>query len=203
MIGSPGRRRTWLAGLLVVPVAAAFLLGGGQVGVALGAATAAVIIALAARAKADGPIEVAEPAPGTPGGVLILALTAIEDAETVGLVAAMTDPSREQAAGGVLVLSPARGTRLDRWADDLERARFESQRVLAVSVASLAAAGIEAVGRVGDGDPLQAAEDTLRSYAATEVVVVAAGGEAESQIADLKQRLALPLRRVSPPAPGF
>lgn len=202
MFGSPGRRRTWLAALLVVPLAAAFLLGLGQVGLALGAATAAIIVVLAVRARAEEPIEVAERSAKTPGGVLVLALTAIEDAETVGLVAAMADPSREQAAGGVLVLSPARGTRLDRWADDLERARFESQRVLAVSVASLAAAGVEAEGRVGDGDPLQAAEDTLRSYPATEVVIVAAAGDSEAPIAALQRRLALPSRRIVPMPSG-
>ena len=36
---------------------------------------------------------------------------------------------------------------------------------LAVSLASLAAAGLDATGRVGDGDPVQAVEDELRGFA--------------------------------------
>ena len=139
------------------------------------------------------------PAPGVPGGLLVLASTAIEDPRD-GRPRRRDGRSLARAGGrrGVLVLSPARSSRLDRWADDLERARFESQRVLTVSVATLAAAGIEAEGRVGDGDPLQAAEDTLRSYAATEVVVVATGRGVRARAG----RAGPPSRSPGPAGPG-
>ncbi len=189
--------RTWLLGLVVVPIFLGFILVGGQLGLALGTATAAALVVIAARAKPDEPIEVAEPGPGVPGGLLVLALAPIDDPRTAGVIAAMADPSRPEA-DGVLVVAPARTSLLDRWADDLDAARFESQRLLTVSLASLAAAGIEAEGRVGDGDPLRAAEDALRTYAAAEVVVVAPEGEAARQLSELERRLDRPLRRVEP-----
>jgi hypothetical protein len=94
------------------------------------------------------------------------------------------------------VIAPARSSRLDRWADDIERARFDAQRSLTVSLASLAAAGVQAEGRVGDGDALRAAEDALRSYAASEVIVVARPGTEERALAELERRLPRPLRRI-------
>ncbi len=183
----------------MVPILGGFVLLDAGVGMMLGAATAAALVVIAARAKVEGPIEVAPPGAGTPGGVLIVALAAIEDPRSAGVVAAIADPSRpESGPEGVLVLAPALSRRLDRWTSDLDRSRFESQRVLTVSVATLAAAGVRAEGRVGDGDPMQAIEDTLRSYAATEVVVVAPEGVAENALAELEERLAIPLRRVAP-----
>jgi hypothetical protein len=201
--GRPWGDRTWLLGLLIVPILAGFLLLDGGVGMMLGAATVGALLIVAARAKHDEPIEVAEPGEGVPEGLLLLALTPIEDPRTASIVAAMADPSREEAGGReMLVVSPARSRRLDRWTDDLDRARFESQRSLAVSLASLAAAGVAATGRVGDGDPLQAAEDILRSFAATEVLVVAGDGESDRQIVELERRLDRPLRRVISAGPG-
>jgi hypothetical protein len=190
--------RPWLPALLVLPMFAGFAFFGVQVGTVTSGLTIAVIVYLAVRAESDGPIEVADPGPGVPGGVLVIATTAIEDPRTASIVAAIGDPSRPESGDrGLLVLAPARSSRLDRWADDLESARFESQRVLTVSLATMAAAGIVAEGRVGDGDVVLAAEDTLRSYAATEVVVVAREGTFERELEKLERRLQQPLRRVT------
>ena len=189
--------RTWLVGLLIVPSLVGFLVLDAGVGMILGAATAASLVVIAVRSTHDGPIEIAERAPGVPGGVLVIATVAIEDPRIAGIVAAIGDPGRPEAGEeGLLVLAPARSSRLDRWADHLEPARFESQRLLTVSLATMAAAGIRAEGRVGDGDLVLAAEDTLRTYAASEVVVVAREGELEREVERLEQRLAIPLRRV-------
>lgn len=197
MTGDLIRRYPWLPALLVVPIFVGIAVAGAQLGSALGALVAAAIIVFAVRAGGDGAIEVAEPAEGTPGGVLVLATVAIEDPRTAGIVAAIGDPSRPEAGEeGLLVLAPAHSSRLDRWADDIEDARFESQRVLTVSLATMAAAGIRAEGRVGDGDMVLATEDALRVYAATEVVVVAREGQFEKEIAKLERRLPVPLRRV-------
>lgn len=191
--------RTWLLGLLIVPAALGFLLVGGQLGIALGCATAALLVVVAARARPDEPIEVAEPAKDVPGGLFVLAVDPIEDPHTAGVIAAMADPSRPEASErGLLVVAPARTKTLDRWADDIERGRFEGQRSLAVSLATLATAGVEAEGRVGDGDPLRAAEDALRSYAASEVIVVAAPGRERRRLAELEDRIPIPIRRVAP-----
>lgn len=191
--------RPWMPALVVLPMFAGFAFLGVQGGTAIGALTLAVVIVLAVRAETDAPIEVVEPGEGVLGGILVIAASPIEDPGTAAIVAAIADPSRPEAAEGVLVLSPARSTRLDRWADDLERARFESQRVLTVSLATMAAAGIRAEGRVGDGDLIQAVEDTLRSYAASEVVLVAERGGSEQEAAVLERRLEVPLRRVGAP----
>lgn len=199
MSGRPRRSRVWLAGLLIVPIAAGFLLAGGGVGMLTGVVTAAAILLIAARAEVGATIEVAAPGPGVPAGLLVVAIAPIEDPRTAGIVAAIADPDRLGGGeSGVLVIAPARSSALQRWTDDLDAPRFESQRVLAVSLASLAAAGISAEGRVGDGDPLQAAEDALRTYAAVEVVVVSLAGESGRAIAELERRLDRPLRRVVP-----
>lgn len=190
--------RSWLLALVILPCVAAFLLIGGQAGLALGCATAAALVVIAARSTHDVGIEVAELGPDVPGGLLILAISPLDHPRTAGIIAAIADPSRTRAGDGVLVLAPAKSGLLARWADDLEAARFESQRVLAMSLASLATAGVEAEGRVGDGNPLQATEDTLRTYAASEVAVVAGEGEAEREIAELERRLEIPIRRIVP-----
>ncbi len=44
-------------------------------------------------------------------------------------------------------------------------------RRLEASLAAMRAAGIEARGEVGDGDPLQAIEDALRTFAPDELVI--------------------------------
>ncbi|HEX6601300.1 MAG TPA: hypothetical protein VF030_01530, partial [Solirubrobacterales bacterium] len=108
------------------------------------------------------------------------------------------------AGGGggvdVMVLAPARIGFLDRWASDVEAARRDAQRRLVLSVAALAAAGIEAEGRVGDEDVVQAVEDQLGSFAATEVIFVSAAGEENKAAAaaadELRSRLRADFRWV-------
>lgn len=201
MSTNPWGSHSWLPALMVLPMFAGFVFFGTGIGGALGGVTLVTLIVVAVRSETAGTIEIAEPGDGVAGGVLVLAIAAIEDPRTAGIVASIADPSRPEAGReALLVIAPARGRLLDRWTDDLESARFESQRVLAVSLATLAAAGIEAEGRVGDADPLRAAEDVLRSYAATEVVVVAAEGQSVRQLKELERRLERPLRRVVPTA---
>lgn len=189
--------KPWAPALVILPMFAGFAFLGVQGGTAIGALTLAGVIVLAVRQENDGPMEIAEPGDDVPGGILVIVLAAIEEPRVAGVLAAIGDPSREESGdAGLLILAPARISRMDHWTGDLEQARFESQRVLAVSVATLAAAGIGAEGRVGDGDLVVAAEDVLRTYAATEVVVVAAPDEQEKEIATLEQRLTVPLRRI-------
>ncbi len=77
----------------------------------------------------------------------------------------------------MLVLVPARIGFLDRWASDVEpRPARGAQEHLVATVAALAKAGIAAEARVGDEDVVQAIEDQLQSFPATEVVLVSGGG---------------------------
>ncbi len=71
----------------------------------------------------------------------------------------------------VLVVVPALNSPLRHWASDEDRARAAAQERLARSLEGLAAVGIEARGAVGDGEPLQAIEDALRTFGPDEVVI--------------------------------
>ncbi len=67
------------------------------------------------------------------------------------------------------VVAPALSSRLARWTSD-ESAYGDAQEHLDATIASLSAAGISARGTIGPHDPLQAADDGLREFAADEVI---------------------------------
>lgn len=163
---------------VVVPVIAAFMLGGPGVGVAIGALAAVALVLVAVRQRPRGPI-----APAADGGgrhVLIVAAESVEepaDLARITRVARIEAPVEEDE---VRVLVPARIGFLDRWASDVEDARHRAQQRLVATVAALAKAGVAAEARVGDEDIVQAVEDQLQSFPATEVVLVSGeedGGE--------------------------
>ena len=77
----------------------------------------------------------------------------------------------EGVAERVLVVCPALNSPLRHWVSDEDDARAAAQKRLDASVASMQAVGIEASGQIGDGDPLQAIEDAVRTFAPDEVVV--------------------------------
>ncbi len=173
---------------IAVPIAALFLLGGPGVGVAAGALVAVAIVAVAVKQRPRGPI-----GPQKDAGVhrvLVVVGDPLEDPAAIEEVAAVV---RSKGAGEVMVLAPAKIGFLDRWASDVEAARRDAQRRLVISVASLAAAGVEAEARVGDEDVVQAVEDQLGSFPATEVILVSAGSEddhaASAAASELRSRL--------------
>jgi len=185
-----------IAAAIVVPIAAGFLIAGPGLGVAVAAAVAFAIVWLAARQSPRGPI-------GTPaedgGRHVLLAITcAVEEPAAVRrLLEAVGLDAGEDAS--VLVLSPARIGFLDRWMSDVEPSRQEAQRNLVATVAALAKAGIAAEARVGDEDVVQAVEDQLQSFPATEVVLVGDGGPSDADEAaagELESRLRARFRRV-------
>ena len=57
------------------------------------------------------------------------------------------------------------------WASDEDGARAAAQERLDASLAQLRRDGVQAEGEVGDGDPLQAIEDALRTFGADEIVI--------------------------------
>lgn len=173
---------------IAVPIAAAFLTVGPALGMAAGAMAAVAIVAVAARQRPRGEI-----GPRDEAGdrrLLIVVGAPLEDPAAVEEIAAVV---RTQGASEVMVLAPARIGFLDRWASDVEAARRDAQRRLVISVAALAAAGVEAEARVGDEDVVQAVEDQLGSFPASEVILVS-GGDAEDPAAaaaaeELRSRL--------------
>lgn len=178
---------------IAVPVAVAFWAGGPGVGVAAGALVGVAIVVLAVRDRPRGAIGESL-ADVEPRRLLVVVSRPVEDAEAIDEIAALARGGRSSsAAAEVLVLSPARIGFLDRWASDVEGARRDAQRRLVITVAALAKAGIVAEARVGDEDLVQAVEDRLQSFAATDVVLVTGGAEedpaGEAAAIELKRRL--------------
>jgi hypothetical protein len=93
--------------------------------------------------------------------------------ETVG-GSELLDRIRELGEGAetrVLVVSPALNTPLRHLASDEDPARAAARERLDHSLARLEREGIEARGEVGDGDPLQAIDDALRTFGADQIVI--------------------------------
>lgn len=175
---------------IAVPIIAGFFVGGGGVGLAAGALAAVAIVLVAVRQRPYGPIV---PPAADDGGrhILIVAAEGVEDPDDVArIVRAARIDGAVDGEEEVRVLAPARIGFLDRWASDVEGARRHAQQRLVVTVAALAKAGVSADARVGDEDVVQAVEDQLRSYPATDVVLVSGAEEDAGEAAvELRSRL--------------
>jgi hypothetical protein len=174
---------------LVLPIVGGFLLAGPALGVAVGALAVLALLVVAARQRPHGPIGSAA-AEGDDPHVLIVAAEGVEDPRDVARIVRAAGIGEGGDGTDVLVLAPARIGFLDRWASDVEGARHQAQQRLVVTVAALARAGVRAEARVGDEDLVQAVEDQLQSYPATEVVLVSReGGGADDAGVELRSRL--------------
>ena len=99
--------------------------------------------------------------------ILVVANETLGGAALRELVAHRSEGVRED----VLVVCPALNSPLRHWVSDEDGARAAAQARLDDCLACLAEAGIAARGEIGDGDPLQAIEDALRTFPADEVVI--------------------------------
>jgi len=77
----------------------------------------------------------------------------------------------EGSRADVLVVSPALNTPLKHWVSDDDQARDAAQERLTRSLVRLKEAGVDARGEIGDGEPLQAIEDALRTFGADEIII--------------------------------
>jgi hypothetical protein len=188
---------------LVVPGTAGFIVAGPGVGLAVGALAALAVIAVAVAKKPDQPIEVA----GSTDAQRRLLLVALEPVDRPAAVEGVREAAQAGSGGApeVLVVAPALNSPLATLASDVGRSRLDAQRTLVLTVGALAAASVEARGAVGDPDPLQAVEDTLRDFAADEVMVALPKGEheaaARSLATELRRRLDLPVESLPAGAP--
>ncbi|MFL5871984.1 MAG: hypothetical protein ACJ75T_00725 [Solirubrobacterales bacterium] len=194
----------WKLPLIVAAIStsivAGFYLGGPGLGMAIGAAAAASILVLAARKPPLGPIVPPVAADLCRHVLLVLERPLESPVEIQAAVAATRTGPADVFAPDVLLLVPCATSRLDRWTSDLGPARERAEQTLALSRAALASAGIAATTRSGDEDLVQAVEDTLRSFPATEVVLV--GGDEgrydeDQRVVELRSRLQVPLRIAS------
>ena len=85
-------------------------------------------------------------------------------------------PGGDGQRAQIRVIAPALNSRLRHWLSDEDEARARARLRLALSLDSLCSAGIEADGRMGDADPLQAIDDALFEFRAGEIVIVMRSG---------------------------
>jgi len=80
---------------------------------------------------------------------------------------------RGRAVGSarVLVVCPALNTPIRHWVSDEDDARAAAQERLDASLASMRASGLEADGEIGDGDPIQAIADAIRTFRPDELIL--------------------------------
>jgi GABA permease len=123
--------------------------------------------------------------------------------ETVGGPELLSE-IRERSAGRkarVLVVCPALNSPLRHWVSDEDQARTNAQARLDDSLASMRAAGLAAEGEIGDGDPIQAIEDAVRTFQPDELVIsthpVGRSHWLERGVVDkARERFALPVTHV-------
>ncbi len=193
--------RSWqlpliVAGLIVPPFLG-FAIGGIAVGTTMGALMLAALVVFAARMSHRGPIHFTGEASGQP--VVVLALAGVEDSASANSIATLAEAGaaeRDPAEHSVLVLAPASTGVLQRWLSDTDESRIRAQQNLAISLATLAAAGCHAEGRLVDADPIQAVEDVAAQYGAERVVVVVDGTDHDREIEELDKRIDRPLHRI-------
>jgi len=143
--------------------------GGTWAGLGVFIALTAVVLGWWLRARRDERPQKTAPRPHAPGERRILVIAN----ETVGgntLRSAILERSRD-VREEVLVVTPALNSPIRHWTSDEDGARADAQQRLERSLAQLAAVGVEARGEVGDGDPLQAIEDALRTFGADEIII--------------------------------
>jgi GABA permease len=152
----------------------ALIVIGSLINVWVGVAVFIVVTAVAlwwlfrGRAGREAPVRQA-PAASPPGEYRILVVAN----ETVGgpeLLSEIRERSQGHAAR-VLVVCPALNSPLRHWVSDEDDARASAQARLDDSLGSMRAAGVDAGGEIGDGDPIQAIEDAVRTFRPDELIV--------------------------------
>ena len=178
---------------IVVPIVVGIMLAGPEAGLALGAFGAVVLVYVAVQMRPRGGIG-DSPDPALRRRLLVVVGHPVENAEATAAIAREAGVDGKRDLAEVMILAPARIGFLDRWASDLEPARREAQKTLVISVASLAKVGVVAEARVGDEDIVQAVEDQVGSFRATEVVLVTGSDDADPAAAHAADELASRLR---------
>jgi GABA permease len=129
----------------------------------------AVAVALYLRQRGPAP----EPTRVQPGGrpderrVLVVANETVEGQELLSAISTLALSQRTEFH----VVCPALNSRLKTYTSDEDPAREAAQQRLDETLARLASVGIEAHGEVGDGDPLVAIDDAVRTFGPNEIVI--------------------------------
>jgi hypothetical protein len=120
------------------------------------------------RGRGEMPVrQHAAPSPPDEHRILVVANETVGGPELLAVV-------RDRIGGrkaSVMVVTPALNSPLKTWTSDEDAARAAAQGRLDASLASMRAAGLDVQGEIGDGDPVQAIEDALRTFQPDELIV--------------------------------
>jgi hypothetical protein len=148
----------------------AAVLGNGWIGLAVFIVLSTAVVGWWARARrAERPVPTRPTRQSAEDERRILVIAN----ETVG-GRTLRDTIHEKSEGyreEVLVVTPALNSPLRHWASDEDDARAAARERLEASLARLREVGVDARGEVGDGEPLQAIEDALRTFGADEIII--------------------------------
>jgi hypothetical protein len=180
-------------GAIVVFIVGGVLVGGPGAGLGIGSLAGVLLVYWAVGLRPRGGIGEA-PDPLLRRRLLVVVSRPVEDPVTTAAIADEAGIDGGLDLAEVLILAPVRVSFVDRWMSNLEPARRAAQETLVLSVASLAKAGVVAEGRVGDEDIIQAVEDQVGSFRATDVVLVTATEDEDPSAADAAAELAKRLR---------
>ena len=139
-------------------------------GIAVFAALTAIAIGAWMRSRSNEPVQKARvPHVGAEDErrILVIANETVGGEELRSILRSKAEGVRER----ILVVCPALNSAVRTWASDEDGARAAAQARLDASLARLREDGVHAGGEVGDGDPLQAMEDALRTFGADEIVI--------------------------------
>jgi hypothetical protein len=132
------------------------------------AETAIVAWWLVSRGRLERPVRQAPPPhPAGERRILVVANETVEGAELLRELCRKAESANER----VLVVVPALNSPLKHWVSDEDGAREDAQARLERSLAAMREADIQAEGEIGDGDPLQAIEDSIRLFAPDELII--------------------------------
>ena len=194
----PAGRKLAIVAATSILVVAAFYVGGPGLGMAMAALAAALLVVMAVRLAPESPI-VPPTARDGRSHLLLIAGAPLENGAAIERVAAAAG-SGEAAPGEILVLAPHRPRFGERWTSDVDRGRERAEDRLVLTLASLAKAGVAADARVGDENVVQAVDDQLRSYPATQVVLIDDGDcepQGSAAARQLESRLRVPFLRLT------
>jgi hypothetical protein len=131
------------------------------------AGVVAFAVVLARRANREDAFEGAA-APATDGIHRVLVVT---DGPWMVSNVAQLSPTGFYPPTSVYVVAPPMSSGLDRWAGN-EESYAQAGEDLGATLDALKRLGVDAAGRVGPHDPIQAADETLREFPANEILFV-------------------------------
>jgi hypothetical protein len=159
--------------LLITIGALALIVVASYISTALGflafLALAGAAVAVYMRQRGPAPAREHVESLGAPGErrVLVVANETVGGEELLSVMSTLALTEKTQFH----VVCPALNSRLKTYTSDEDPARDAAQQRLDVTLARLGSVGIEATGAVGDGDPLLAIDDAVRTYGPGEIVI--------------------------------